>query len=276
MSDWVVGDIQGCLEPLEAILEAIHFTPGRDRVWFCGDLVNRGGKSLEVLRLVRDLGDSAESVLGNHDLHLLAAAEGLGLGDGNNPEFKAIFEAVDGATLLTWLRHRPLTLFDQQRRLLLVHAGLLPQWDLELAQSCGEELQATLRGPDYRDFLATMYGNRPRRWRDDLSRSDRLRVITNALTRLRFCDRKGRMNLDDNGPPGSQASGYLPWFQVPGRRSSDVKVAFGHWSRLGLYRDHNVLALDTGCVWGEPLTAINLDQPDQAVQVPGHIPQKRT
>ena len=222
--------------------------------------------------MVKDRGGSAESVLGNHDLHLLAAAEGLSLGDRDNPEFKAIFNAVDGPELLTWLRHRPLTLFDQQRRLLLVHAGLLPQWDLELVQTCGEELQATLRGPDYRDFFANMYGDKPRRWRDDLPRSKRLRVITNALTRLRFCDPKGRMSLDDKGAPGSQASGHLPWFQVPGRRSSGVTVAFGHWSTLGLYRGDNVIALDTGCVWGEPLTAINLDQPGLEVQVPGLTP----
>lgn len=263
MAVYAIGDVQGCYEPLQRLLERIAFDPARDSLWFAGDLINRGPQSLAVLRLVRSLGRRAVAVLGNHDLTLLAAAEGF-VKPRRKDTFHTILEAPDRADLLDWLRHCPVLHYDAALGYLLVHAGLPPQWDLHRSLACAQELEATLRGPGYREFLARMFGSEPRLWRDDLSGVDRLRFIVNACTRLRFCHDDGSLNFDQKGPPGSQPPGLRPWFTVPGRRSADLKVVFGHWAALGYYRDKGVYALDSGCVWGGRLTALRLDGEEEA------------
>ena len=258
MAVYAIGDIQGCYDELRSLLDLCRFDPAQDRLWFTGDLVNRGPDSLAVLRFVRDLGERAISVLGNHDLHLLALAEGLGKA---NPAdtLQPVLDAPDRDELLHWLRHRPLLHYDAGIDTALIHAGLPPQWDLRDARARSAELEAVLRGDDYRDFLAHMYGNQPKRWAMDLAGWERLRFIVNCFTRLRYCRADGELCLKAKGEPGTQPPGCLPWFQVPGRRSAETRVVFGHWSTLGLHHDDNVLALDTGCLWGGLLTAARLD-----------------
>lgn len=263
MATYAIGDVQGCYDQLQRLLEAVRFDPAADRLWFAGDLVNRGPRSLEVLRLVRDLGDRAVAVLGNHDLHLLAAWHDRGRvkpGDSLEP----ILRAPDGEALIHWLRHRPLLHHDPALDYTLVHAGLSPQWDRQTAFACAAELHATLRGPDYETFLHHMYGNRPKRWSPDLTGWERLRYAVNCFTRLRFCDPDGTLELSQKGAPGEQPAPLVPWFQVPGRRNRDLRILFGHWSTLGLYRGDGVVALDTGCLWGGRLTALRLDGPQAA------------
>ncbi|GAB4346548.1 MAG: symmetrical bis(5'-nucleosyl)-tetraphosphatase [Gammaproteobacteria bacterium] len=258
MAVYAVGDIQGCYDELRHLLDQIRFDPGKDRLWFTGDLVNRGHKSLEVLRFVRRLGKSAVAVLGNHDLHLLATASGT-QPQRKKDTFHDILQANDRDELLTWLRHRPLLHRDERLNWTMVHAGLPPQWDIETAQRCAGELEAVLRGDEYRDFFSRMYGDGPARWVESLKGWKRLRFITNSLTRLRYCDAKGRLALDAKGRPGTQGKGFMPWFAVPGRKSRNERIVFGHWSTLGYYAEHRVHCLDTGCVWGGRLTALRLD-----------------
>ncbi|TAK90646.1 MAG: symmetrical bis(5'-nucleosyl)-tetraphosphatase [Burkholderiaceae bacterium] len=274
VSTYVIGDIQGCCNPLDALLHKIAFDASRDRLWLVGDLVNRGHESLAVLRQLKALGDAVTAVLGNHDLHLLAVAEGLAK-RGKHDTLDAILAAPDCAELLFWLRQQKLAHFD--RGVLLVHAGVLPQWDVATTLRLAGEVEHMLRGPDYRDFLGQMYGNQPDHWRDDLSGVPRLRMITNALTRLRFCTADGVMEFDTKYGAEDAPPGYLPWFDVPGRATRAVRVAFGHWSTLGLRVEEKLLALDTGCVWGGQLTAVRLE--DDAVfqvncaaaQIPGSL-----
>lgn len=260
MAVYAIGDVQGCLDELQRLLERLRFDPAADRLWFAGDLVNRGPRSLETLRFIRNLGDAALSVLGNHDLHLLAIsryADRLKSRDTLLP----ILEAPDREQLLDWLRHCPLVHHDAELGFSLVHAGLPPQWDLELALACSREVETVLRHDDHcRDFLAHMYGNQPDTWSADLSGHDRLRFIVNACTRLRFCTREGTLEFRHSGPPGNQPSGFLPWFGIPGRASRDLKLLFGHWASLGAATDApGVYPLDSGCVWGRQLTALRLD-----------------
>ena len=257
MAVYAIGDVQGCYDELKALLALIRFDPVKDTLWFTGDLVNRGPASLQTLRAVRELGQSAVTVLGNHDLHLLAVAEGCAPFH-KSDTLEGILNAPDRDELLAWLRQQPLMHHDAALNYTLVHAGLPPQWDLAEAQACAREVETVLRGDDYREFFQHMYGNTPDQWRDDLTGWDRLRFITNSFTRLRFCDAQGRFDFQAKGEPGTQPEGYLPWFEVPGRRSEDLRVVFGHWSTLGLRREHNLLSLDTGCLWGEQLTAIHL------------------
>ncbi len=256
MTDYAVGDIQGCHDALLRLNERLSFDPGKDRLWFTGDLVNRGPGSLETLRYARDLGDAAVCVLGNHDLHLLAVDAGLARSK-KRDTLDAILDAPDRKELMHWLRHRPVA--HHQSGVLMVHAGLPPQWDLDTTLSCAAELQETLRGDGYRDFLRAMYGNRPIRWDPELSGYDRLRFIVNALTRMRYCTADGDLDLDAKGPPGSQPTGLHPWFRVPGRASESLEIVFGHWSTLGAIDENGVHALDSGCVWGGKLGAIALD-----------------
>ncbi|MFO1424644.1 MAG: symmetrical bis(5'-nucleosyl)-tetraphosphatase [Candidatus Competibacteraceae bacterium] len=260
MAVYAIGDIQGCYDPLARLLDRLCFDPAADMLWLVGDLVNRGPRSVEVLRLVRGLGQRAIMVLGNHDLTLLAVAAGQ-VKPKRKDTFHTILDAPDHAELLDWLRWRPLLHHDPALKFTLIHAGLPPQWDLALAQRCAAELEATLRGPNYEDFLAHMFGGEPRRWRDDLAGYDRLRFIVNALTRMRFCTADGALSFSEKGPPGSQGPGLLPWFAVPGRRGADLNLVFGHWAALGYYRAPGIYALDSGCVWGNRLTAIRLDEP---------------
>ena len=264
MSIYAVGDIQGCYTELVQLLEKIRFDPAQDRLWLVGDLVNRGANSLEVLRLVKSLGESAITVLGNHDLHLLAVASGtsrLHRGD----TLDDILHAPDREELLHWLRHQ--RLLHVEGEFVLVHAGLLPGWTVQQAARLAREVEDALQHNDYIDFFENMYGNKPAAWNDGLTGYKRLRVITNALTRMRICTAQGEMEFDFKAEQHKIPSGYLPWFDVPDRATRAATVVFGHWSALGLMIKDHAIALDTGCLWGGPLTAIRLE--DRAViQVP--------
>lgn len=259
MAVYAVGDIQGCYDELRRALDALDFDPAVDRLWCVGDLVNRGPKSLEVLRYVRALGDAAVCVLGNHDLHLLAISAGAGKLKAED-SLDAVLTAPDREELLDWLRHRPLIHYDAGLDFLMVHAGLPPQWDLETTLACGREVETVLRSERQADYFSHMYGNKPDLWDPSLSGMERWRFTTNCLTRLRYCDREGRLALKEKGPPGSQPWGLMPWFEHPLRATRSQRVVFGHWSTLGYVARHNVWALDTGCLWGGTLTILRLDQ----------------
>jgi len=256
MSTYAIGDVQGCFDELRSLLDNISFDRARDRLWLVGDLVNRGPQSLEVLRFVRDLGDAAISVLGNHDLHLLTLAAGLAKPRADDT-LDDVLAAPDRAELIEWLRWRPM--IHAEGEYVLVHAGLLPQWSAEQAQALAREVEAALRGPRYRDFLANLYGSEPDRWDESLRGADRLRVIVNAMTRLRFCTDEGAMEFRTKGEATAAPAGYLPWFEIPGRRSASHTVVCGHWSALGLRIAPRLLAIDSGCVWGGRLTAVRLE-----------------
>jgi bis(5'-nucleosyl)-tetraphosphatase (symmetrical) len=237
------------------LLDAIEFRPGRDRLWFVGDLVNRGPDSLACLRFVKGLGDSAVAVLGNHDLHLLCVAEGAEKRR-KRDTIEDVLAADDREELLDWIRNRPLMHVEQGH--VLVHAGLLPQWTVRKALALAGEVEGALRGPRYRDLLEEMYGDLPGRWKDNLAGTDRLRVIINAMTRLRVCDSDGAMVLGFKGEPGEASDGWTPWFDVAGRKSADHAIVCGHWSALGVVVRPDLLSLDSGCVWGRALTAVRL------------------
>ncbi len=257
---YAIGDIQGCHDALQRLLESIHFDPCSDTLWFVGDLVNRGPASLEVLRFVHSLGERAVTVLGNHDLHLLAVAASA-----ESPKKKDtlddILEAPDREELLDWLRHRPLV--HLENGWLLVHAGLAPQWSARKARKLAGEVEAVLQSADAGEFFRHMYGDQPKRWSGDLRGWDRLRCITNYLTRIRYCLPDGTLDLKAKGPPGTQKPGWLPWYAVPERASRDTPILFGHWATLRLNGEdpvsHNAFHLDTGCVWGGELTALRLE-----------------
>lgn len=256
MAIYAVGDIQGCYTELMQMLEKIRFDSATDQLWLVGDLVNRGPDSLEVLRLVKSLGDSVITVLGNHDLHLIAVAAGVaGLRRGDTLD--DILNAPDRDELINWLRNQ--RLLHVKDSYVLVHAGLMPQWSVTQAQSYALEVEAALRSDDYATFLSRMYGNSPINWDDSLSGYKRLRVIVNAFTRMRICTNEGEMEFNFKGEVNRIPDGYLPWFNVPKRASSDATVLFGHWSALGLKVTPNAIALDTGCLWGGPMTAIRLE-----------------
>ncbi len=258
MSIYAVGDIQGCATALRRLLDKIQFDPATDKLWITGDLVNRGPESLQALRLVRSLGDSAVTVLGNHDLHLLAIAAGVKSLQ-SQPTLAPVIRSQDCDELLHWLRHLPLAHYDPTVGVLMVHAGLAPQWSLQAALGYAGEVERELAGPDYRDLLKNMYGNKPNRWSDKLRGYDRLRFIINCFTRLRFCDRKGRLDLGPACAPADAPSRLMPWFRVKNRASADTPIVFGHWSALGLLQEPRLLGLDTGCVWGRNLTAARID-----------------
>lgn len=254
--NYLIGDVQGCCSALERLLAKLDFSPSRDHVYLLGDLVNRGPGSLAALRLLSGLGEAATCLLGNHDLHLLAVAHGA-----RKPQrgdtLDDILAAPDRGALLGWLRRQRLACFEQGW--LMVHAGIVPQWDRAQTLALAAEVEALLRGPDLPDFLQAMYGNEPDRWDDGLAGTARLRFIVNVLTRLRFCDADGRIDFKTKDGAGSAPEGFYPWFDVPGRRSADTPVAFGHWSTLGLVSRDKLLALDTGCVWGGQLSAMRID-----------------
>ena len=266
MPTYAIGDLQGCHTSLLHLLDCIQFDPAADRLWLVGDLVNRGPDSLDVLRTVKKLGDAAISVLGNHDLHLLSLAEGFGRvhkGD----TLDAVLNAPDRDELLHWLRQQKLAW--REGDVLMVHAGVLPGWTVDDTLQRAAEAEAALRGPHYRDFFAQMYGNAPVAWDDSLQGIERLRVIVNAFTRLRYCSVDGEMEFHHKCAPGTQPAGWLPWFEVPGRRSAEATIVIGHWSTLGLINRKDLVALDTGCLWGGRLTAVRLeDRQVFAVQCP--------
>ena len=263
MPTYAIGDLQGCFDELTDLLELIRFDPARDRLWFTGDLVNRGPQSLACLRFVKELGDAATTVLGNHELHLLAVGNGqpqyLHAGD----TLDDILAADDCAELLDWLRHLPLACHDEQSGLTMVHAGLPPQWDLAAALGYAREVEEVLQGPGYRDYFANMYGNEPDCWSPDLDGWERLRYITNCFSRIRYCSAGGRLNLEEKGAPGSQPEAALPWFEIAARKTRSDKIIFGHWAALRDYpQDYNrfnVFPLDMGCVWGGELVALRLE-----------------
>lgn len=257
---YCIGDLQGCDVPLGRLLDKIDFSPSRDTLYVLGDLVNRGPDSLKVLRRLAALGDAAQCLLGNHDLHLLALWQGA-RPPGRKDTVQDILQAEDSETLLDWLRHRAMAL--HRHGWLMVHAGVLPQWTVAQTMALASEVEQVLRGGDLKGFFSAMYGNTPDHWSDGLQGADRLRVVVNALTRLRFCTLEGVMEFGSTEGAGDAPAGYLPWFDVPGRQTAGTPLAFGHWSTLakegGTPRLHrNTLPLDTGCVWGGCLTAAKL------------------
>src|SRR5256714_14363226 len=259
MSTYAIGDVQGCFDELTELLAQFNFRKENDRLWFVGDLVNRGPKSLQVLRFVRELEERAIVVLGNHDLHLITQHEGFER-TRKDDTFGDVLAAPDAKDLLQWLRARPLIHVEGANA--MVHAGLLPQWSVQDAQRLAGEVSAALSGIGYRDFLKNMYGSKPDEWSDALTGWDRLRVIVNAMTRLRFCTRQGKMEFHFKGP--TPPPGYAPWFSF---RSDEEALVFGHWSALGLKLTQQLAALDSGCVWGGKLSALRLE--DRALfQVP--------
>lgn len=267
MSRYVIGDVQGCYEELMGLLGRCGFDAARDRVWLVGDLVNRGPASLQVLRWARALGDACVCVLGNHDLHLLAVAEGLAR-PGRGDTLDAVLQAPDREELLHWLRHRPLLWREEDW--LMVHAGLWPGWTAEQAAALAQEVETCLRGPGWKDFLARMYGNEPDHWDDALRGAERLRFIVNTMTRMRFIDADMRLDLAFKGEREDAPPGLRPWFDLE-HAHGDVKVLCGHWSALGLHITENVVALDSGCVWGGPLSAWRLED-GQLFQQPSMQP----
>ncbi len=257
MATYAIGDIQGCYDSLQRLLDRCAFDPATDRLWLVGDLVNRGPQSLETLRLIKSFGPAALTVLGNHDLYLLMVAEGGAKFRGKDDTLQPILDAPDCAELLGWLRHQPLC--HTEGEYCLVHAGLLPQWTAARARELAREVEAQLQGPKFRKFILKLWGSEPAGWSDELTGWPRLRVIVNAMTRMRFCTPKGVMEFKTKGELTKAPAGHLPWFEVPNRKSSDSVLVTGHWSALGLKITPNLLALDSGCLWGGHLTALRLE-----------------
>ena len=249
------GDLQGCLTPFRELLakaSPADSTP----LWFAGDLINRGPDSLETLREVIALGERGVAVLGNHDLHLLSVSAGIRKAK-KGDTIDEILSAPDAQDLLHWVRHRPIAHYEDG--MLMVHAGVLPQWDVDLTMELAHELETALRGKNWKETLAGLYGNEPSRWSKNLKGIERLRIICSALTRMRFCDRNGAMDFSTSGGLDSAPAGYMPWFDVPERRTSELTVVFGHWAALGLTLRDNLVGLDSGCVWGNRLSAVQLE-----------------
>ncbi|WP_449446365.1 symmetrical bis(5'-nucleosyl)-tetraphosphatase [Thermomonas brevis] len=270
MAIWAIGDLQGCYDVTQRLLEKIRFDPAADQLWFCGDLVNRGGQSIETLRLVHSLRDATQVVLGNHDLSLLAVSERSPEEQRRvNPDLQGVLFAPDAPELLAWLRGRKLAHVDRKLGWMMVHAGLAPKWTTQLAEKHAREVEARLHGDNYRKLLKNMYGDGPD-WSPRLGGIERERAIINIFTRMRYCSPRGRIAFEHKGAPGSQPPGLYPWFSVPGHAPRDLKVVCGHWSTLGLFLGHGVHAIDTGAVWSGKLTALQLDAEGlNVVQVPG-------
>jgi bis(5'-nucleosyl)-tetraphosphatase (symmetrical) len=277
MAIYAVGDLQGCLDELEILLERLNFDRARDRLWFVGDLVNRGPRSLDTLRYVKALGDAAITVLGNHDLHLLAVARGGGAWKAGDDGLQPIIDAPDADELLDWLQSRPLLHHDAALGVTLLHAGLPPQWNVQTAHSCAVEVERKLTGESAGQVYERMYGNEPDVWSDELEGWRRIRFTINSFTRLRVCDaRTGRLALKFKGPPSTAPEGTQAWFRIPWRKSAGQRIVFGHWSALGYVNEAGVLGLDTGCVWGGALTGQRIDvadaSPVQVQSLSGGVP----
>ncbi len=256
MATYAIGDIQGCYYAFQKLLESINFNPKVDALWLVGDVVNRGAHSLAVLRWCYEHQDSIQMVLGNHDLHTIAVAHGIRKPN-RSDTIQSIIEAPDADNLLTWLRLQPLIVSNENY--VMVHAGLLPQWQISDALSYAKEVEYALQSEQYVDFLSNMYGNTPNSWQDNLVGYERLRVIVNAMTRMRVCTLAGELDFSFKGELKDVPNGYLPWFDLPNRASFQQTIIFGHWSALGLQQRENIVALDTGCLWGGKLTAICLE-----------------
>ena len=258
MAVYAIGDVQGCFSSLMYLLDVIAFDRTRDCLWFAGDLVNRGPQSLDVLRFVRNLGDAAVTVLGNHDLHLLGVASGK-VASKSKDTLAEVLQAPDCRELIDWLRQQPLVYEDEALGVAMVHAGLPPQWTMAVARDRAAEAEMLLRRHDYPALLERIAGNAVTQESTSSSSWERLCYTVNCLTRLRYCDASGCLDLDTSGPPGTQPDPYVPWFEIPNRAHASRAIVFGHWSALGLYSAPGVYPLDTGCVWGQELTALCLD-----------------
>jgi bis(5'-nucleosyl)-tetraphosphatase (symmetrical) len=259
MALYLIGDVQGCDDALQRLLDEISFSPSRDRLYLLGDLVNRGPESAGVLRRLMRYGAAVQSVLGNHDLHLLAVALGARALH-RKDTLHGVLKARDRQAMLDWLRWQRMAILEEVdgHALLMVHAGVIPEWTASKTLALAGEVEAALRGHALDDFLRQMYGDEPSQWHEQLKGADRLRVIVNTLTRLRFCDASGRMEFATKEGSAGAPPGYMPWFEVPGRRTADITVAFGHWSTLGWLGRSDVLSMDTGCVWGGCLSALRI------------------
>lgn len=256
MATYAIGDIQGCYHAFQALLQRIQFDPKSDQLWLVGDLINRGNGSLEVLRWCYQHRDNIQTVLGNHDLHAIVVAHGIRKSN-RSDTLQPILDAPDADVLLTWLRHQPLMVSNDDYA--MVHAGLLPQWDVNQALAYAKEVETALQSDTYGDFLLNMYGNTPNVWQDDLTGYDRLRVITNVMTRMRVCTADGALDFSFKSELADVPKGLTPWFDLPNRASKNQAIIVGHWSALGLHQSNNVYALDTGCLWGGQLTAMCLE-----------------
>ena len=258
MAVYAIGDVQGCFDELQELVRYISFNPNKDQLWFVGDLVNRGPKSLETLRWIKSLGNAAVTVLGNHDLHLLAAHAGA-KEIRTTSSLYSVLQAKDIDALVGWLRRQPLIRYNKQLKFAMVHAGLAPQWSIKDSLHYAKEVETVLRSKKYKDFLYNMYGDQPNQWDGRLKGWNRLRTITNFMTRVRYCNNKGVMSFTENGPPGTQSARMKPWYEIASRKSQDTTVVFGHWSTLGHIHDHNIISTDTGCLWGGSLTAVKIE-----------------
>lgn len=263
MATYAIGDVQGCFTELQQLLALIQFNLAKDCLWFTGDLVNRGPQSLDVLRFVKSLGDKQVTVLGNHDLHLIAVAYGVQTLK-NEDTLREILDAPDGNELIEWLRYRPLIHIDKQHGFIMTHAGIAPCWNVKTAHALANEVETILRGKDTGSFLKSMYGDQPDQWDDALAGAPRLRCITNYFTRMRFCYADGRLDLTYKGEIAGKPADLMPWFMLPNQLSANQKLIFGHWAALsGKCDAPNMYALDTGCVWGNSLTALRLEDEKQ-------------
>ena len=270
MAVYAIGDLQGCYDPFRHLLDEIRFDPGEDTLWLTGDLVNRGPKSLKTLRFVKDLGDSVITVLGNHDLHLLALAAGMVRNGKRFNTLKSILNAHDSGELCDWLRSRPLAHYDKRLDTLLVHAGTYPTWGVKKTLARAAEVEAALHGEDYRNVLGKMYGNTPDLWSGSLTGYGRFRFIINCLTRMRFVTRAGHLKLNYSGSPFRARKDLTPWYELENLPLGDTRIVFGHWSALGLIVMPDMISLDTGCVWGRQLTAVRIDKRvPRVIQVAG-------
>jgi bis(5'-nucleosyl)-tetraphosphatase (symmetrical) len=279
MSTYAIGDLQGCLSELRDLLDKINFDEANDQLWFVGDIVNRGPESLACLRFVKSLGSNAKTVLGNHDLHLLALANNV-----RKPHRKdtlnEIINAEDSEELLAWVKQQPLLITDTELKFSMIHAGLPPQWTIEQAKELARETEVLLQSHQFDDFIHDMYGNKPDIWSESLKGNDRYRFIINCFTRMRYIDINGKLDLKEKCPPGSQSSSLIPWYEITERKSKLNKIIFGHWSTVHLGNDknikkNNIYPIDTGCLWGRKLTAIRLED-EKLFSVPSQQPMIHT
>jgi len=262
MATYAIGDVQGCLDELKELLTLINFNRDQDQLWFCGDLVNRGPKSLQTLRFIKALGDNAITVLGNHDLHLLATAYDHKR-PGKKDTFNELLAADDAAELFDWLRHQHMVYHDKNLNITLLHAGVHPHWTIDKVIQLAKEVEQVLQSDNHINFYKHMYGDKPFFWNDSLTGWQRYRFITNILTRLRYCDNQGKPSLNAKGAPGTQAKNLYPWYEVAGRKTQNDRIIFGHWSTLphaGISGINNTYAIDSGCLWGGLLTAMRIDK----------------
>lgn len=267
MAVYAIGDLQGCYDPFRRLLKKLKFDPGKDTLWLTGDLVNRGPKSLKILRFVNALGAAAITVLGNHDLHLLALANGINHSNERFDELRKTLRAADVDELIDWLRRQPLAHYDKKLDTLMVHAGVPPQWTVKKTLKRAAEVEAVLRSDGYVDFLQQMYGDKPRRWSGKLEGNARLRFIVNALTRMRMLEAGGRLNFTHKGSPETANKDLVPWFDAEDAAWRSSRMVVGHWAALGLIVSPKLIALDTGCVWGRQLTAVRLNKRPKVISV---------